>query len=356
MGTLCVTREAMRVLLLVAFVCLAFVFVSNVNGERRKAQLQSGATKQGRSLGNQGKHKLVPEKSGRSSSKLKVGKTDALKQEQSITKNARKQGESKKEGAIKQRKSKKEGAITQVKNKKKGARKQGKSKKEGARKQEGSKKEGARTQVKNKKEENQRSGIVPQARACDATCIDNAVKYMKMQRGKVATLKKQMSLITRHTSTAEKKSSKKSVFETVVARLIDNSGGDVDNPECGAQTTGSGVDQIKNLTNILLNCSVAVEAACANLPSVDVSTCNSSLVTFEALVTNCFGKDDGELCDCWTADDISSAYTELKDLNCDFKTEAALVKSHKDTCKGAFGQCRKYEDDVNKIIHSCRQD
>merc|ERR1712106_469282 len=346
--TLCVTREAMRILLLVAFVCLAFVFVSNVNGERRKAQLQYGATKQGRSLGNQGKHKLVPEKSGRSSSKLKVGNTDALKQEQSITKNARKQGESIEEGAINQGKSKKEGAIkqgkskkegtrkqggskkagarTQVKNKKEGARKQGKSKKEGARKQGGSKKEGARTQVKNKKEpaseENQRSGIVPQARACDATCIDNAVKYMKMQRGKVATLKKQMSLITRHTSTAEKKSSKNSVFETVVARLIDNSGGDVDNPECGAQTTGSGVDQIKNLTNILMNCSVAVEAACADVPSVDVSTCNSSLVTFEALVTNCFGKDDGELCDCWTADDISSAYTELKDLNCDFKTEA----------------------------------
>merc|ERR1711892_540543 len=101
MGTLCVTREAMRVLLLVAFVCLAFVFVSNVNGERRKAQLQSGATKQGRSLWNQGKHKLVPEKSGRSSSKLKVGNTDALKQEQSITKNAIKQGESKKGGSYK---------------------------------------------------------------------------------------------------------------------------------------------------------------------------------------------------------------------------------------------------------------
>merc|ERR1712106_685635 len=182
--TLCVTREAMRILLLVAFVCLAFVFVSNVNGERRKAHLQSGATKQGRSLGNQGKHKLVPEKSGRSSSKLKVGKTDALKQEQSITKNARKQGESKKEGAIKQRKSIEEGAINQGKSKKEGARKQGqskkagartqvKNKKEGARKQGGSKKEGARTQVKNKKEpaseENQRSGIVPQARACDAT-------------------------------------------------------------------------------------------------------------------------------------------------------------------------------------------
>merc|ERR1711892_1069014 len=159
MGTLCVTREAMRVLLLVAFVCLAFVFVSNVNGERRKAQLQSGATKQGRSLGNQGKHKLVPEKSGRSSSKLKVGKTDALKQEQSITKNARKQGDSKKDGAIKQRKSIK-----------KESRKQGGSKKVGARTQVKNKKKGARTQVKNKKEpaseENQRSGIVPQARAC----------------------------------------------------------------------------------------------------------------------------------------------------------------------------------------------
>merc|ERR1712106_181271 len=171
--TLCVTREAMRVLLLVAFVCLAFVFVSNVNGERRKAQLQSGATKQGRSLGNQGKHKLVPEKSGRSSSKLKVGKTDALKQEQSITKNARKQGESKKEGARKQGQSKKEGTRKQGGSKKAGARTQVRNKKEGARKQGGSKKEGARTQVKNKKEpaseENQRSGIVPQARACDAT-------------------------------------------------------------------------------------------------------------------------------------------------------------------------------------------
>merc|ERR1711892_538526 len=313
------TKAAMRVLLHVAFVCLTFVLISSVKGEKRKAQLQSG-----RSLGNQGKQQFALGKSQRKSSNNKLGKTGARKQKESITKGSRKQGETKKDGA----------------------RKGNQSKKGGTRKQIGGP----------VSEETQRSGSVPQARACDATCIDNAVKYMKMQRGKVATLNKQMSLITRHTSTADKKSSKNSVFETVVARLIDNSGGDIDNPECGSETTGSGVDQIKNLTNILMNCSVAVEAACADVPSVDVSTCNSSLVTFEALVTNCFGKDDGELCDCWTADDISSAYAELKDLNCDFKTEAALVKSHKDTCKGAFGQCRKYEDDVNKIIHSCRQD
>merc|ERR1712106_689904 len=148
--TLCVTREAMRILLLVAFVCLAFVFVSNVNGERRKAQLQSGATKQGRALGNQGKHKLVPEKSRRSSSKLKVGNTDALKQEQSITKNARKQGESKKEGALKQRKSIEEGTRKQGGSKKAGARTQVKNKKEGARKKK-KKKRGEKKKKKKKK-------------------------------------------------------------------------------------------------------------------------------------------------------------------------------------------------------------
>merc|ERR1712106_813864 len=192
------TKAAMRVLLHVAFVCLTFVLISSVKGEKRKAQLKSG-----RSLGNPGKQQFALGKSQRKSSNNKLGKSGARKQKESITKGSRKRKQSKKGGPRKQN----GGPVS---------------------------------------EETQRSGSVPQARACDATCIDNAVKYMKMQRGKVATLNKQMSLITRHTSTADKKSSKNSVFETVVARLIDNSGGDIDNPECGSETTGSGVDQIKN--------------------------------------------------------------------------------------------------------------
>merc|ERR1712115_591979 len=54
-----------------------------------------------------------------------------------------------------------------------------------------------------------RSGAGPQARACDETCINDAVSYMKMMRGKVATLKKQMALIDRHSGTAEKKGPRK---------------------------------------------------------------------------------------------------------------------------------------------------
>merc|ERR1711892_190593 len=92
------TKAAMRVLLHVAFVCLTFVLISSVKGERRKAQLQSG-----RSLGNQGKQQFALGKSQRKSRNNKLGKPGA-----------RKQKESKKEGARKGNQSKKDGPRTQI--------------------------------------------------------------------------------------------------------------------------------------------------------------------------------------------------------------------------------------------------
>ena len=103
------------------------------------------------------------------------------------------------------------------------------------------------------------------------TCVQTAVTYMKLLKDKVGNYIKQKSRLERQKSTADKKAAKKSLFKSTLNRLVDASGGNASKPTCGGAASGSGVDQIKNLTNTLKECEAEIEDSCADLPPLNMT-------------------------------------------------------------------------------------
>ena len=100
---------------------------------------------------------------------------------------------------------------------------------------------------------------------------------MKMMKDKVANYLRQVSRIEKQNKTGGKKSGKKNVFKPVLSRLQEAGGGNLSSLSCAGSSTSAGAKQMQNLTNTLLNCSIAIKAACdaGNLPQPNLTEISS---------------------------------------------------------------------------------
>ena len=110
--------------------------------------------------------------------------------------------------------------------------------------------------------EEQNSGSVRQTCPVSDACVATAVSYLKIVQNQAANFINQKSRIERQNTTGSRKNDKKDVFSDALNRLVDFAGGNKSAPACGSLKTGPGVDQIKNKTSTLTDCSAKIKAAC----------------------------------------------------------------------------------------------
>ena len=135
-----------------------------------------------------------------------------------------------------------------------------------AKKKESKAKKENKKAKKGKKEVNKlkstKSGSVRQTCPVSDACVATAVSYLKIVQNQAANFINQKSRIERQNTTGSRKNDKKDVFSDALNRLVDFAGGNKSAPACGSLKTGPGVDQIKNKTSTLTDCSAKIKAAC----------------------------------------------------------------------------------------------
>lgn len=201
-----------------------------------------------------------------------------------------------------------------------------------------------------------KSGKQSSTCAVDEACVTMAVGYMKTMKDKVVNYLKQNDRISKQNSTGEKKNNKKDVFKPAINRLTEAGGGNASALACGGDITNAGAAQMKNLTETLMKCSDEVKKACdpTALPQPDmaaVAVCVAAMSTFETEVEKCRKLTGAEACTCWASDALSTSAVTIK--SCSLADEAKAMADALSTCRSSFGTCRKYEDDIGNIIHSC---
>ena len=120
------------------------------------------------------------------------------------------------------------------------------------------------------------------------------------------------------------------------------------------------VSQILEMTNVFFqNCEDDIYAAChpSNLPNhnqTKIAECYAAMDIFSNYTDTCSDLSGAAACDCWIPSaNVTAAMAEIK--LCDLSSNNTATVNATKACKAAFGKCRKYEDDVGDIIHSCEQ-
>ena len=94
------------------------------------------------------------------------------------------------------------------------------------------------------------------------SCLNTALKAMKMLKDNVGNYDKQYTRIMKQISIAAKKAEKQNVFTSLVTTLITVGGGNKDSLTCAGRDSGAGVDQLKNLTETLGMCMMMINSTC----------------------------------------------------------------------------------------------
>ena len=120
------------------------------------------------------------------------------------------------------------------------------------------------------------------------------------------------------------------------------------------------VFQILELAYVFFqNCEDDIYAAChpSNLPNhnqTKIAECYAAIDIFSNYTDTCSDLSGAAACDCWIPSaNVTAAMAEIK--LCDLSSNNTATVNATKACKAAFGNCRKYEDDVGDIIHSCEQ-
>ena len=196
-----------------------------------------------------------------------------------------------------------------------------------------------------------------QQRAANATCVINILTQLTSYVGPMTNFLKQKKNILKQNKTADSKGGKKGAFNGALERLVDAAGGDKEAPQCQGSTTSKGALQMKNLTDVLTNCSDTITTACdpSGRPKLNMTLydkCSSLATTFKTSFDACRKMTDGDAaCTCFSDAALVSAATEMK--GCNLAAEAkAMAKANKG-CRQAYGNCRKYQEDIITVQSAC---
>merc|ERR1711963_38036 len=183
-------------------------------------------------------------------------------------------GNGKNKGKGKDKKSRKNKANGAGKNKDK------KNKKK-ARKQE--KKEQKKSR-RNRKNNNNRVNI-GRSSCMNATCIDNAVTYMKQLKLAVKNFGKQYNRISTNAKQSSGKSSKYDEFAPYLIKLRETGGGNASNLTCNGEKN-QGATNLKTLYDNLATCETIINSTCnTGMPDVNMTfldACKATMDNFTA--------------------------------------------------------------------------
>jgi len=177
---------------------------------------------------------------------------------------------------------------------------------------------------------------------------------------KMGNYEKQLKRITKFKGLGEKKLGKKGVFSKGATYLKDAGGGDADNLTCNGASTNNAAKTLINLTTFVENCSDHINTVCNTSmptppPENETKPCTKAIDSFKAIMGNCSkDKTDGaKLCTC--IGDKSGLANLTKVINdCDLsKKYLKPFVTYKSSCIKAFGDCRKYEDEVGAAVATC---
>merc|ERR1712209_122695 len=239
------------------------------------------------------------------------------------------------------------------KNKKKArkaAKKVDKKEKKKARKQK--KKEQKKTK-KNRKNNNNRVNI-GRSSCMNATCIDNAVTYMKQLKLAVKNFGKQYNRISTNAKQSSGKSSKYDEFAPYLIKLRETGGGNASNLTCNGEKN-QGATNLKTLYDNLATCETIINSTCnTGMPDVNMTfldACKATMDNFTAKANEAIKLTGADACLIWESAGLAEMSTMLK--GCSIKSLESEQTAAKKACTGNFSYCRQEEDKVSKIVSAC---
>merc|ERR1719250_106408 len=274
----------------------------------------------------------------------------------------------------KSRKTGRKGKKIGRKNAKKGARKnKGKAKKGGKKARKfGRKNNKAGKQRKTKRKQTKRgkkprksgsvqkggSGRLSCSRAVNSTCLDTAVKLLKIVQQKVTNFLVQQKRMSKFNSTGDKKSAKKGLFGPIASKVIDVGGGNASDLSCSGNKTNPGATKLKSIISDLQKCEKSIMVACDTSayphPNMtEAMECKTNMESMKKSVEACVKKTGEEACTCWMDSTLMATAEKVK--KCDISKENKKVTAAHKECTGNFSACKKIEDSAVTYIFACSQ-
>jgi len=196
------------------------------------------------------------------------------------------------------------------------------------------------------------------SRTVNSTCLDTAVKLMKIVNSKITNFLVQQKRISKYNNTGNKKTAKKGLFGPIASKVIDVGGGNASDLSCSGNKTNPGATKLKSIISSLQKCEVNIKAACDPsaypLPNMtEANECKTLMVSMKASVEACLKKTGSEACSCWLDSDLKATAEKVKD--CDISSSNKLVTAQHKQCTGNFSACKKIEDTAVTYIYACSQ-
>ena len=197
-------------------------------------------------------------------------------------------------------------------------------------------------------------------------CLEQSMAVMKMWKDIISNFEKQKKRMEKQNGTGGNKSGKKGVFVPTARRLLSLGGGNKSLLSCAGKTDNPGALQLKNLTDTLFDCEVAVHNVCdpSAFPQPNmtfIAYCDDLVTRFKAGAKECLDKtvggkktDPADACTCWTNSTLNQTVEDAK--VCKASAEATAITNALKKCKKTFGKCRKFEDAAITTIMSCTSD
>merc|ERR1740123_1604294 len=310
-----------------------------------------------------GKGKGLKKRKGKNlkkSDKKGAGKNGARKQKKKARK-PKKNGRNKKKKNRNGLKRKSSRNKNRMKKARKAAKKdENKDKKKNARKQKKkARKQKKKAKTDRKRKNNRKTNTVRTSTSCmDATCIDNAVKYMNQLKNKVKNFGKQYIRIATNKKQTTGKADKSSEFDPYLTKLRETGGGNTSNLLCQGKKNAN----LQTLYDNIATCKTSINDTChaETLPTTnttEMEACKATMDAFEAKTqeaidlnnkTNTLG---AESCVIWESTELATMSAEV--TACDLKDHEKEHTDAKKACKKKFSTCRQEEDKVSKLVSAC---
>merc|ERR1711902_394610 len=297
-----------------------------------------------------GKKKGDKKKKGRKNGAQKGKKNGKKNGKGKNRKNGAKKNNKKQKGLKKSRKNKANGAGKNKNKKKarKAAKKADKKEKKKARKQE--KKE----QKKSRKNNHGNRVNIGRSSCMNATCIDNAVTYMKQLKLAVKNFGKQYNRISTNAKQSSGTSSKYDEFAPYLIKLRETGGGNASNLTCNGEKN-QGATNLKTLYDNLATCETIINSTRnTGMPDVNMTfldACKATMDNFTAKANEAIKLTGADACLIWESAELAEMSTMLK--GCSIKSLESEQTAAKKACTGNFSYCRQEEDKVSKIVSAC---
>merc|ERR1712123_329425 len=196
------------------------------------------------------------------------------------------------------------------------------------------------------------------SRAVNSTCLDTAVKLLKIVNSRVTNFLIQQKRMSKYNSTGGKKSGKKGLFGPIASKVIDVGGGNASDLSCSGNKTNAGATKLKSIISSLQTCEENIKTACDPtaypLPNATKGAeCKTNMESMKKSVTACGKKTGDEACTCWLAADLKATAEKVK--TCDISSENKKVTAQHKQCTGNFSACKQIEDTAVTYIYACSQ-